>query len=146
MNSNRGQSLLFLAYIVGGTVGLVFMLAVALATVQRALMVRRSQAPAGRGGQRERADQLLVVQTTADAGSTGVALTSDTPPSPASRPPPPYQRHFPGVVPARLRGSGDETSSSSTQRLTESADIMPPSYDEVIKEDADKNETVVVSM
>jgi len=122
------------AYIIGGTVGLVLIIAIILTAVQRALLLRQARASACRdsGSRRQ-----LVREHDSGRGPRG-NVAADLPP--------PYDtvmrssdRH-----PPRTSGSGSGSSanaaitSQSSQLLTTDDVIRPPSYDDVLHQNVAK--------
>lgn len=120
------------AYIIGGTVGLVLIIAIVLTAIQRALLLRQARARACQDTGSRR--QLVREQ---DSGRAPRSVVADLPP--------PYDvvmgspnRHAPRTSAGELRnGSGSAASpaavtSPSAQLLTTDDVIRPPSYDDVL--------------
>ena len=124
------------AYVIGGTVGLVLIIAIILTAIQRALLLRqaRTRACCDSGSRRQ-----LVRERDSSRGSRGVGGTSA-----AADLPPSYDvvmgspdHHPPRTAADLLRsGSGSAASmaanSQSSQLLTTDDVIRPPSYDDVL--------------
>jgi len=116
------------AYIIGGTVGLVLIIAIILTAIQRALLLRQARASACRdsGSRRQ-----LVREHDSGRGPRGNA-SADLPPAYDTVMSSPDQ-HVPRTTAARSGSSASAAvASQSSQLLTSDDVIRPPSYDDVL--------------
>lgn len=108
------------AYVIGGTVGLVLIIAIILTAIQRALLLRQARARVCRDGAGSR--RQLVGEHSAQRGGPGSNAAADRPPS--------YDE---------VLGSPDQYASRSAANrganpplLTTDDVIRPPSYDDAL--------------
>jgi len=118
------------AYIIGGTVALVLIIAIILTAIQRALLLRQARAHACRdsGGSRR---QLVREHDSSSRGPRGAAA-ADLPPAydvVMGSPDQPAPRTGAGVVGSL---ASPPVTSPTTQLLTTDDVIRPPSYDDVL--------------
>ena len=126
------------AYIIGGTVGLVLIIAIILTAVQRALLLRQARARACRDSSSRR---QLVRDHDSSRGPRSTGNTAaDLPPAYDTVMGSPDRRAVRTGASVLPSGSGTSTNASvtspSSQLLTADDVIRPPSYDDVLHQSA----------
>jgi len=121
------------AYVIGGTVGLVLIIAIILTAIQRALLMRqaRNQACRDNGSRRQ-----LVREQDSSRGQQHTAAAADLPPPYDVVMGSPDQRTARTTANVLRSGSGSAASpaiaSQTSQLLTNDDVIRPPSYDDAL--------------
>jgi len=127
------------AYIIGGTVGLVLIIAIILTAIQRALLMRQARNRACRDSSSRR--QLVREQDSSRGQQhTAVAAAADLPPSYDVVMGSPDQRVARTTADVMRSGSGSAASPAinapSSQLLTADDVIRPPSYDDALHQNS----------
>jgi len=117
------------AYIIGGTVGLVLIIAIILTAIQRALLLRQARMRACRDSGSRR--QLVREH---DSNRAPRSVAADLPPAYDVVMAAP-ERSAPGAGVPR-NGSGSSAAPAATQLLTDDDVIRPPSYDDVLHQNS----------
>ena len=119
------------AYIIGGTVGLVLIIAIILTAIQRALLLRqaRTRACANSGSRR----QLVREPDSSRGPRNAAAAAADLPPPYDAVIATPDQRTARTTADGPRSGSGAAGVTSQTSQLLTTDDVIrPPSYDDVL--------------
>lgn len=115
------------AYIIGGTVGLVLIIAIILTLIQRAVMLRQARARACRDSGSRR--QLV---RDSDSGRGARSATADLPPAYDTVMSTP--EHGAARTTDTDASAGNNAAASSSQLLTTDDVVRPPSYDDVLQQ------------